>query len=279
MLVVALVLAGLIGVSLGLLGGGGSILTVPILTYVVGVDAKQAIAMSLVVVGFTSAAATLQHARAGNVNWRMGFFFGASSMLGAFAGGHIAKYIRGEILLAGFGAMMLLASLAMLRGRKQRAAGPGQSLWWVPIEGVAFGLVVGLIGAGGGFLVVPALALLGGLPMKHAVGTSLFVIAMNSFAGAAGHLGHVSIDWVLTLGFAAAAVAGSFVGMGLLTRVRADTLRKVFGGFVLLMGIGVLGAEAFKAQLLGLLPIAVLGGLTLLGAALYTRRSASSTEG
>lgn len=275
MFVVALVLAGLIGVSLGLLGGGGSILTLPILTYVVGVETKQAIAMSLVVVGFTSAAATLQHARAGNVRWRMGLYFGVSSMLGAFGGGHVAKYIPGAILLAGFGAMMLFAALAMLKGRKEQVAGAGQSLWLIPLEGVAFGVVVGLIGAGGGFLVVPALALLGGLPMKHAVGTSLFVIAMNSFAGAAGHLGHVSIDWLMTLGFSGVAVAGSFVGMALLTRVRADTLRKVFGGFVLLMGIGVLGAEAHKAQLLGLLPIVGLGCLVLLAAAAYTRHSTS----
>lgn len=273
MLLVALLLAGLIGVSLGLLGGGGSILTVPILTYIVGVDAKQAIAMSLVVVGFTSGAATLQHARAGNVRWRMGLFFGVSSMLGAFGGGRVAKYIPGEILLAAFGGMMLLAAVAMLKGRKPHEAGAGQALWLIPVEGIAFGVVVGLIGAGGGFLVVPALALLGGLPMKHAVGTSLFVIAMNSFAGAAGHLGHVSIDWTMTIAFAGVAVVGSFAGMALLTRVRGDTLRKVFGGFVLLMGVGVLGAEAHKAHLMGPWPIAALGCLVLLAAMAYARRT------
>ncbi|MCA9644437.1 MAG: sulfite exporter TauE/SafE family protein, partial [Myxococcales bacterium] len=195
MLVVSLILAALIGISLGLLGGGGSILTVPILTYVVGIAAKPAIAMSLIVVGVTSAVASVQHARNGNVRWGTGLFFGVSSMIGAFLGGRVAYLIPGTVLLGAFGLMMLITALAMLRGRKEsKADGKPHALWLVPVEGLIVGAVTGLIGAGGGFLVVPALALLGGLPMKEAVGTSLFVIALKSFAGAAGHLGHVEID-------------------------------------------------------------------------------------
>lgn len=275
MLVVSLILAALIGISLGLLGGGGSILTVPILTYIVGIPAKPAIAMSLIVVGVTSAVASLQHARNHNVRWGTGLFFGVSSMLGAYLGGRVAYLIPGTILLGAFGLMMLSTALAMLRGRKESKGGKPQALWLVPVEGLIVGAVTGLIGAGGGFLVVPALALLGGLPMKQAVGTSLFVIAMKSFAGAAGHLGHVEIDWLLTAGFSVAAVLGTFVGTRMVSKLPQETLRKAFAFFVLIMGFFVIGAEVVKSQLVGVLPVVVVGVVVASLMALYARRLAA----
>ena len=162
------------GISLGLLGGGGSILTVPLLAYVAGMDAKQAIATSLLVVRHTSAVGAISHARAGRVQWRTGLVFGAAGMAGAYAGGLLARFIPGTVLLIGFAVIMIATAVAMLRGRKddQRRRIP-RSLpaFKIVLEGLAVGLVTGLVGAGGGFLVVPALALLGGLPMPVAVGT------------------------------------------------------------------------------------------------------------
>lgn len=246
MIVVALALSVLIGVALGLLGGGGSILTLPILTYVAGVETKAAIASSLFVVAVTSATGVIAHARAGRVRWRTGLVFGAAGMAGAFAGGRLAAYLPGKVLMLAFAGMMLATAIAMLRGRRTpAAAGPVRDLPVIKviIEGVIVGIVTGIVGAGGGFLVVPALVLLGGLRMEYAVGTSLLVIAMKSFAGLAGHLGHVDIDWTLTLAVTAAAVVGSFGGGALAGRVPADGLRKGFGLFVLVMAALVLLQE------------------------------------
>lgn len=234
----------LIGVSLGLLGGGGSILTVPILTYVGGVSAKAAIASSLFVVGVTSVAGAISHARAGRVRWRTGVLFGAAGMVGAFGGGRLAAYIPGNVLMIMFGLMMAVTSIAMLR--KPREIQPRTSDLPVGIviaEGVVVGLVTGIVGAGGGFLVVPALVLLGGLSMETAVGTSLVVIAMKSFAGLAGHLGHVDINWPMTLAVTGAAVAGSVVGGRLAGRIPPLMLRRGFGVFVIAMAALVLIKE------------------------------------
>ncbi len=244
MLPIALALSVLIGVALGLLGGGGSILTTPILLYALHMEAKEAIATSLLVVGATSIAGVLQHARAGNVEWRTGAIFGAAGMVGAAGGGFVAGYLPSGLLLGFFALMMLATAVAMFRGRKSEGdpevAGAGQALWKILADGLVVGIVTGLVGAGGGFLVVPALALLGGLPMKKAVGTSLLVISMKSFAGFAGHATHVSVDFALAGMITAAAVVGS-VGGGLLARkVPADLLRRGFAGFVLLMGVFVL---------------------------------------
>lgn len=245
-LALTLLLSVLIGLSLGLLGGGGSILTVPILTYVAGLDPKQAIAASLFVVGVTSAVSAISHARKGRVKWRTGLVFGATAMAGAFGGGLLGGRIPGGILMVAFALMMVATSLAMIRGRKNtNAAGHDGELPLakVLLEGLAVGLVTGLVGAGGGFLVVPALALLGGLSMPIAVGTSLVVIAMKSFAGLAGYLTTVSLNWPLIAGVTAAAVAGSFIGARLAGRIPEATLRKGFGFFVLAMGIFVLIQE------------------------------------
>ena len=238
MMIVALAFSLLIGLALGLLGGGGSILTTPILIYGLGVETKAAIATSLIVVGVTSAAAVIQHARAGNVVWRTGLVFGGAGMVGAYLGGFVAGWIPANVLMALFALMMLATAVAMFRGRETPEAKEGQdhAVWKIILEGLVVGLATGLVGAGGGFLVVPALVLLGGLDMKKAVGTSLFVISVKSFAGFAGHAAHVTIDYQLAALVAGAAVVGSFAGSRLANVVAAQSLRKGFAGFVLAMG-------------------------------------------
>ena len=241
-----LALAVLVGVSLGLLGGGGSILTVPLLVYVAGMEPKEAIATSLLVVGVTSAAGAVSHARAGRVQWRTGLLFGAAGMVGAYAGGRLGEYVPGDLLLLGFALMMVATSVAMLRGRKggdSETAHHQLPVARVLLDGVVVGLVTGLVGAGGGFLVVPALALLGGMPMPVAVGTSLLVIAMKSMAGLAGYLSSVHIDWALAGAVTFAAVLGSIIGGRLAGMVRPAHLRKGFGWFVLIMGGFILAQE------------------------------------
>ncbi|WP_101255925.1 sulfite exporter TauE/SafE family protein [Streptomyces barkulensis] len=246
-LTLVLILALLVGVSLGLLGGGGSILTVPLLVYVAGMDAKEAIATSLFVVGVTSAVGMINHARGGRVRWRTGVLFGAAGMVGAYVGGLIGGNIPDVVLLIAFAVMMIVTAAAMLRGR--RDVDPGKAHKQLPVgrvllDGAAVGLATGLVGAGGGFLVVPALALLGGLPMPVAVGTSLLVIAMKSAAGFAGYLSTVQIDWTLTLAVTGSAIVGSLAGARLAGRVPAAVLSRLFAWFVLAMGTFVLVQQA-----------------------------------
>lgn len=264
-LVLTLLMSVLIGLSLGLLGGGGSILTVPILTYVAGFEPKEAIAASLFVVGVTSAFSAISHARGGRVRWRTGLIFGAAGMAGAFGGGLIGGHAPGTLLMIAFALMMVATSLAMIRGRKNVVAVEHGELptGKVIIEGLVVGLVTGLVGAGGGFLVVPALALLGGLPMPVAVGTSLVVIAMKSFAGLAGYLTTVSLDWGVVGAVTVAAILGSVIGARLAGRIPEAALRRGFGIFVLVMGVFVLVQE-----LPGVAGIAVgIGAVTLAAAA------------
>lgn len=250
MLVVGVLAALLIGISLGLLGGGGSILTVPILLYVFHLPPRVAIATSLLVVGSTSAAALVPHARAGRVRWKTGASFGAASMVGAYLAGRVAKYIPASALLLLFGAMMLVTAVAMMRGRKGDAGASAEPaelpVFKVLAEGLAVGGVTGLVGAGGGFLVVPALVLLGGLPMGVAVGTSLMVITMKSFAGFAGYLSSVDVPWGIAGSVVAAAVVGSVIGGRLVSLVPADKLRRGFAWFVVVMAIFILGQEVPK---------------------------------
>jgi len=237
------VMAAGIGVALGLLGGGGSILAVPLLVYVAGLPAGTAIATSLLVVGATSAVGVLPHARAGRVHWRTGLVFGPAAMTGAYAGGRAAAYVPGEILLAGFALMMLATAGAMICRRPTGTAGPAPSPARTLVSGVLIGLVAGLIGAGGGFLIVPALTLLGGLSTTDAVGTSLLIIAMQSAAGLAGHLAGAHLPWGLALVVTAAAVAGSLFGARLAGRFRDDVLRTAFGWFVAALGAVVLARQ------------------------------------
>jgi uncharacterized membrane protein YfcA len=247
LIAVVVALTVVVGLTLGLLGGGGSILIVPLLVYVAGMETKEAIAASLVVVGVTSAVSVVGHARAGRIRWRTGLLFGLAGMAGAFAGGLLGGHLPGQLLMGGFAVMMVATALAMLRGRKNAAPAKVHAelpVGRVLLDGVVVGVVTGLVGAGGGFLVVPALALLGGLPMAVAVGTSLLVIAMKSFAGLAGYLATVPIDWPLTGAITAAAVVGSLIGGRLVARIPADALRRGFGWFVLAMGAFVLVQQA-----------------------------------
>lgn len=247
MIAATLALSVLIGVSLGLLGGGGSILTVPILVYVAGQDPKVAIATSLLVVGVTSAAGAVSHARAGRVQWRTGLIFGGAGMAGAYGGGRLAEYIPGTWLLVAFGIMMAVTAAAMLRGRTAPAAarhGDGRlPVGRIVLDGVVVGAVTGLVGAGGGFLVVPALVLLGGMPMSVAVGTSLVVIAMKSTAGLLGYLASTPIDWPVAAGVTVAAVIGSVAGGRLTGMMSEDRLRRAFAWFVAAMAVVVIGQQ------------------------------------
>ncbi len=267
MIALTIGLAVFVGIALGLLGGGGSILTVPLLAYVAGMDAKQAIATSLLVVGVTSAVGAVSHARAGRVQWRTGLIFGGAGMAGAYAGGLLAQFIPGTVLLIGFAVMMIATAIAMLRGRPNSApTDPGHRMPIPKIlaEGVVVGLVTGLVGAGGGFLVVPALALLGGLPMPVAVGTSLVVIAMSSFAGLAGHLTTGQIDWRLAAMVTVAAVIGALVGTRLTALVNPEALRQGFGWFVLAMASVVLAEEIHPVVGLVSATLTALGGMMYL---------------
>lgn len=250
MIALTIALAVLVGISLGLLGGGGSILTVPLLAYVAGMEIKQAIATSLLVVGVTSAVGAISHARAGRVRWRTGLAFGAAGTAGAYAGGLLGRFIPGTVLMIGFALIMIATAVAMLRGRREVInTETCRSLPVIKIVllGLAVGSVTGLVGAGGGFLVVPALAILGGLPMPTAVGTALTVIAMNSFAGFAGHLGSVHIDWPVAAAVTAAALAGGLIGVRLTALVSPQMLRKAFGWFVLAMSSVIFAEEVHPA--------------------------------
>lgn len=266
MLALATGLSVFIGIALGLLGGGGSILTVPLLVYVAGLDAKAAIASSLFVVGVTSLFGLISHARAGRVRWRTGLFFGGAGMVGAFVGGKVGSLIPGAVLLVGFAIMMAITAVAMIRGRKNVApvAHGDLPVIRVLIDGIVVGFVTGIVGAGGGFLVVPALALLGGLPMPVAVGTSLLVIAMKSFAGFAGYATSVPINWQVTLLVTAGAIVGAFVGSAAAGKVHPDRLRKGFGWFVLVMAAFILGQE-LGDDLVAFGTASVAGGLLVIG--------------
>jgi uncharacterized membrane protein YfcA len=234
-LVLAAVLSLLIGVVLGMLGGGGAILMLPMLVYLVRVDAKAAIAMSLFVVGATSLVGAVVHARAGSVQWRIGGIFGMAAMAGAFAGGRLARLVPGGALLVVFAVVMAVTGVAMMRGRKEVQARELRLARALAL-GAGVGVVSGLVGAGGGFMIVPALTLFGGLGMRQAVGTSLFVITLQSIAGFAGHVGGVDLDWTLVLAVTGAAVVGSIVGASLARRLSPSKLRQGFAWLVVGMG-------------------------------------------
>jgi hypothetical protein len=237
-------LAVLIGVSLGLLGGGGSILTVPTLVYVMNVQPKAAIAMSLPIVGITSLAGAIRHWRAKRIDLRLAISFGVVAMVGSASAAMAARFIPGVVQLTLLGVVMLIAAVMMLRRRAPEA---GETVTRQPVllaaAGLGVGALTGLVGIGGGFLFVPALVLLGGVPMKNAVGTSLVVIALNTAAGAVGYRGQATIDWTLVGAFTLCAIGGSLVGAQLVQRISADGLRRWFAGFLIVMAGFVLWAN------------------------------------
>ncbi len=241
-------LAALIGLSLGVMGGGGSILTVPIFVYVLGFDPKLAIAMSLPVVGATSLIGAVSHWREGNVRLKTAGLFGVVAMAGAYAGARLSIFLSGSLQLVLLAVVMLLAAVSMFRSARRDShravdAAPesrrvGLGLL-IPVA-LGVGLLTGLVGIGGGFLVVPALVLLARVSMKQAVGTSLLVIAMNSLSGSLGYVGQMTMPWGFMFGFTAVAAAGILAGTRIVRFVPQVALKRGFAVFLVLMGTFIL---------------------------------------
>lgn len=251
------------GLSLGLIGGGGSILTVPILVYLFGVNPVVSTAYSLFVVGLTSAVGSFSHFKKGNVHLKTAIIFGIPSIIAVYmVRKFIVPAIPDEIFMVGsfvmtkslgvlvlFAILMLLASFSMIRKPKQQKEVEGEPKYnfsLIFIEGLVVGGVTGLVGAGGGFLIIPALVLLAGLPMKQAVGTSLLIIALKSLIGFTGDLGSgLEIDYVFMLIFSAFAMVGIVVGSYLTKYIPNEKLKPAFGWFVMVMGVYILTKELF----------------------------------
>lgn len=249
----ALIGALAVGLTLGLLGSGGSILTVPVLTFLVGQDEKVAIASSLVIVGGIAAVAALRAWREGKVDGRSVLWFGLPGMAGSFGGAALGGLVPGEVQLAAFAVLMLVAARSMVRSKPVEEPGSGgpRPVAKILLDGLVVGVITGFVGVGGGFLIVPALGLLGGLPMATAVGTSLVIIAMKAAAGFAKYVdvldaAGLSLDWSVIGLFVAVGIAGSLVGRrvgGCLPEVR---LRQSFAVLLLVMGSFILAQGAWK---------------------------------
>lgn len=249
MIIMGLLLAVLIGLTVGLLGGGGAILAVPIFVYVLGFGTKEAVAMSLIVVGVTSLSGVVEHWREGRVRPRVALIFGIFAMAGAYLGAWLAVFFSGAVQLILLAVVMVVAAFFMFRDDNKpdedEANSESSFVMKIPIEraaglavlGVVIGLLTGLVGVGGGFLIVPGLTLLGQVSAKEAVGTSLLVIALNSASGFVGYLGKVEIQWAFMALFAAVAVVGSLAGAYLVRFIPSDKLQKVFAIFLALMAM------------------------------------------
>lgn len=252
-----------IGLILGLLGGGGSILSIPILVYLFHMDPVTASAYSLFIVGITSLVGAVPKYKDHLVNLRTGVLFGIPSVIAIFA---TRKWVvpaipdliftsgsfvltKRVLLLGIFAVLMILASFSMIRERKELENNEDRIRHFlVVIEGTLIGFLTGLVGAGGGFLIIPALVLLTGLPFKMAVGTSLFIIAINSLTGFLGDVLNYTMDWAFLLSITLLAVAGILIGNRLAGVFSSRQLRKSFGWFVLFMGLYILTRElAFSA--------------------------------
>jgi uncharacterized protein len=259
------ILAALVGVSLGLIGSGGSILTVPILVYIMGVDAVSATAYSLFIVGSTALVGGIQNALAGKVDFKTVLIFGIPSIVAVYLTRlWLVPFIPKEIITIGsfvltkpialmllFAVVMLMASYSMIKpsGKKEEADENAEMTYNYPMilaEGTIVGILTGLVGAGGGFLIIPALVLLAKMPMKLAVGTSLFIIAAKSLIGFIGDIqGDNVIDWQLLSIFTLSAVIGIFGGIYLSKKIAGSNLKTGFGWFVLVMGIYIIAKELF----------------------------------
>lgn len=266
------------GLSLGLIGGGGSILTVPILVYLFQIDAVLATAYSLFIVGFTSLVGSFSHIKLGNIHWRTAIVFGIPSIISVFLtrsylvpmipnpimtfgqdfnGGASLVISKSVGLLLLFAIIMVMAAYSMIKPAKNAiedesqsgGAGSFQPQFNYPlilVEGAIVGLVTGLVGAGGGFLIIPALVLLAKLPMKQAVGTSLMIIAAKSLIGFVGDMrGNEVIDWSFLGVFSSIAVVGILLGSWLSKRIPGEKLKPAFGWFVLVMGTYIIIKELF----------------------------------
>jgi len=237
-----------IGVTLGLLGSGGSILTVPVLTYLVGQETKVAIAGSLMIVGIISLFAAIPYAQQKLVKWRTVIIFGIPGMVGAVVGAWLAHFVSDALQMLIFSVLLLAASYLMfkpvkLKDAEHEHAERGMSK--IAIDGFIVGAVTGLVGVGGGFLIIPALVLLGGLSMRLAVGTSLVIIAIKSFAGFVGYLGvletlNLSVDWQIIWIFSIIGIVGGWLGHKISSKVNQQQLKRGFAVFLVLMGVFIL---------------------------------------
>lgn len=244
----ALVGAALIGVSLGLLGSGGSILTVPVLVYLLDQPEKVAIAGSLAIVGAIAAAGAVPWALSRHVEWRSVLWFGAPAIAGTVAGAALSVFVTGEVQLIAFAGVMLAASWFMWRPSPVvTAAAPprGRPVAKLVADGAAVGALTGFVGVGGGFMIVPALVLLGRLDMHRAVGTSLVVIALKSFAGFAQYLAvldtlGLAVEWQVIGVFTAVGIGGSVVGNRIGRRVPQSALRRGFAALLVPMALYIL---------------------------------------
>jgi len=251
----------IIGISLGLIGGGGSILTVPVLVYLFGVDVVTATAYSLFIVGLTSLVGSVDNFRKDLVDFKMVLWFGIPSLIAVFcARAYIVPSIPNEIfsvndfvftkplfLMLLFAVLMLAAAVSMIRNGKLKAndtegVAPFR-LGIVLTEGIVVGVLTGLVGAGGGFLIIPALVILSKLPMKKAVGTSLVIIAIKSLIGFFGDHGLENFDWTFLVSVSFFSILGIFIGGKLVSKIDGQKLKPMFGWFVLLMGIFIIIKE------------------------------------
>lgn len=255
--------AAVIGVSLGLIGGGGSILTVPILVYLVGVNPVLATAYSLFVVGATSLVGSFSFMKKGLINYKTAAVFAIPSFIAVYLTRQFlipavpeTLFTIGDFTLTKnigimvfFALIMLVASVSMIRNKSNEEDNTGGEIRYnfpvIGLEGAVVGTLTGIVGAGGGFLIIPALVLFARLPMKTAVGTSLLIIAAKSLIGFLGDVGNQPIDWSFILLFTGLSLAGVFIGSWLTTKIDGSHLKKGFGWFVLIMGIYILSKELF----------------------------------
>jgi hypothetical protein len=242
----ALLLAILIGVSLGTLGSGGSIITMPVLVYVAGIPAHAAVGMSLVIVGATAAVGSYLQSRRAGIHARAAIIFGATGMAGGFAGARLTHMVAGGTLMSIFAGLMLAAGWRMLAARSDAAPPRSCSIPRCAAIGLAVGVLTGFLGIGGGFLIVPALVLAAGLDMKRAVPTSLAIIAFNAAGGLAGQLRYVAFDWALTSAFLAFALGGMAGGSLVASRVSAARLRQIFAWAVIALGAAILAQQVLS---------------------------------
>ncbi|MBW7932177.1 MAG: sulfite exporter TauE/SafE family protein [Gemmatimonadaceae bacterium] len=236
--------AALIGLALGTLGGGGSILTVPVFVYVLGFDPKLSIALRLTVFGLAAIFGVFTYGRAANVRLQTASMFGTIGLVGSYAGARASVWFSGRAQLLILGAVMVIAAASMWRNASRTGDSvehdhtPHPAL--LLAVGLGVGLLTGLVGIGGGFLIVPALVVLGRVPMKAAVGTSLLVIAMNSASGYLGHRGYETVPWPFVVKFASVAVLGILAGTALVHHIPTRLLKRAFSALLVLIGVLIL---------------------------------------
>ena len=239
------IFAVLIGFFLGLLGGGGSILFISVLVYILKMDLKLSIALSLAIVGMTSLIGAFNHYRNNNISFKTILFFAPFTMLGAYLGSFLASFISGEIQLILFSVTILISSILMLRNKKQiKILRSSRQILFI-LSGFAVGALSGMVGVSGGFLIVPALVLLADLPMKKAIGTSLAVISLSTLVAFLGYIDQVEIPWVLLIQFVVLSGIGIIAGSHFVQFVSQQKLKKTFSYFLILLGVFILAQNSF----------------------------------